>query len=76
MALFIRQDEDRTKLQQRLAAELREKAKQTSAYTDDPDGVTDSEYIKNTKQTSSLVWLWLLIGAIGLALVLWLTFTS
>lgn len=62
MALFIRQNEDRSKLQERLAAELREKAKQKAQIeTTYPDGVTDSAYLKDTESTSSLTWLWILI---------------
>lgn len=62
MALFIRQSEDRSKLQERLAAELRERAK-TRAEIDDklPDGVNDSEYLKGTKTTTSLAWVWILL---------------
>jgi hypothetical protein len=62
MALFVKQSEDRTELQQRLAAELREKAKQRAAREDDrPDGIEDSEFLRNTKRTTSLAWVWVLI---------------
>jgi len=62
MALFIQQNDDRSKLQARLTAELREKAK-TRAQLDDtlPDGIEDSEYLKDTKPTTSLAWVWLVI---------------
>jgi hypothetical protein len=58
MALYIRQQEKRTELQERLAAELQEKARAKAKEAELPDGVTDSHYIKNTKQTSSLGWVW------------------
>lgn len=63
MALFIRQSEDRSKLQERLAAELREKAKQTQQASDgkQPDGVRDSKYLEDTKETTSLAWVWVAI---------------
>ena len=60
MALFIRQSEDRSKLQERLAAELQEKAR-AKAQTEAPDGVTDSNYLKDTKETTSLAWVWIVI---------------
>ena len=70
MALFIRQNEDRSKLQERLAAELREKAKAKSQIdTVQHDGVQDSNYLKDTKQTTSLAWIWIVIVLFGLALL-------
>lgn len=60
MALFIRQSEDRSKLQERLAAELQEKAR-AKAEQKAPDGVTDSNYLKDTKETTSLAWVWVVI---------------
>lgn len=62
MALFIQQNDDRSKLQERLASELREKAKARSQI--DPthmDGVQDTNYLKDTKQTTSLAWVWIVI---------------
>ncbi len=61
MALFIRQTEDRSKLQEKLAAELQEKAKARALQSARPDGVDDSAYLKDTKQTTSLAWVWILI---------------
>jgi hypothetical protein len=73
MALFIRQNDNRSQLQERLAAELQERSKQKAQKADLPDGVTDSEYMKDTKQTTSLAWLWILITLAVIGLVLWLT---
>ncbi|OYW41799.1 hypothetical protein B7Z28_02135 [Candidatus Saccharibacteria bacterium 32-45-3] len=63
MALFIRQNEDRSKLQERLAAELSERAKKRSELenTTGDDLVENSQYLKNTKQTTGLAWAWVLI---------------
>lgn len=71
MALFIRQDENRSKLQERLAAELREKAK-ARAETEAPDGVSDSQYLKGTKQTTSLASVWIAIIIAAGAVILFL----
>lgn len=73
MALFIRQSDDRSKLQERLAAELQERAKQRAALNDRPDGVDDSQYMKGTKQTSRLAWVWVLIIMIAAVAFVWLT---
>lgn len=76
MALFIRQDEQRTKIQDRITAELQEKAKQRALDTELPDGVKDSSYIKNTQSTSSLAWVWIVIGIIAVVAIVWLTIIS
>jgi Flp pilus assembly protein TadB len=74
MALFMNQQNDRTELQKRIAAELADKAKKKSLETDNdrPDGVRDSAYLEQTKQTTSLAWVWLLIIAAIVALLVWL----
>jgi hypothetical protein len=70
MGQYLKQRDNRSELQQRLDAELRAKAaERKQADTERPDGVSDSEYIKHTKQTTGLDWAWLLI-AIGSVLVL------
>ncbi len=61
MALFVNQNHEKTELQQRLAAELQEKARKKALETDQPDGVTDSAYLKDTKSTTSLAWVWVVI---------------
>jgi hypothetical protein len=63
MALFIRQNEDRSKLQERLAAELQEKSKVRAAKANEADDVEDSQYLKDTKKTTNLAWVWLVIIA-------------
>lgn len=75
MALFIRQNEDRSKLQERLAAELNEKAKKRAENDAAlPDGVTDSQYLKDTKSTTSLAWVWVALLLIGIAVFMVLMF--
>ena len=62
MGLFVQQNSNRTKMQERLAAELNEKAKKKAELeAKSPDGVEDSRYIEDTKQTTSLAWVWVLI---------------
>jgi type VI protein secretion system component VasF len=76
MALFIRQDDERSELQQRIAAELQRKAKESSQLADRPDGVDDSQYIKGTKTTTSLAWIWVIIAVIAVVIIIWLTVLS
>ena len=72
MALFIRQNEDRSKLQERLAAELQERAKAKSVHQAGPDGVEDSEFIKDLQPTSSLAWVWIFLLIAGIGIAVWL----
>lgn len=72
MALFIRQDENRSKLQERLSSELQDRLKNQPDFTDSPDGVEDSQYIKNTKTSTGLLGVWLAIGAAAVVLIIWL----
>jgi hypothetical protein len=77
MALFIRQDDNRSKLQERLATELRAKAKlRAELDTTLPDGVEDSNYLKDTKQTTSLAWVWILVVIAALGAIVFLILTS
>lgn len=76
MALFIRQNDNRSQLQERLAAELQEKAKRKAEQADLPDGVSDSNFVKDTKQTTSLAWLWIIISIFMIGLVVWLVVQS
>ncbi len=73
MALFVNQENTRTKLQQRVAAELAEKAKKKgSAEGERPDGVDDSAYLKNTKTTTSLAGAWIVIIVAVVVIAIWL----
>ena len=78
MALFMNQQNERTELQKRIAAELADKAKKKSldSSPDRPDGVSDSAYLENTKSTTSLAWVLVLIIIAGIGVALWLVVTS
>lgn len=69
MGQYLNQRDNRTELQQRLDDELRAKAaKRINGDNDRPDGVDDSSYIEHTKQTTSLDWVWLIIGIVTLGI--------
>ncbi len=77
MALFIRQDENRSELQKRLATELQDRAREKAKLPDElPDGVEDSAYLKDTKNTTSLAWVWILIVVAMIAVLLRLIIVS
>ncbi len=62
MGLYMKQNEGRSELQQRLDAELRAKAAARKAEEEKPvDGVEDSRFIEGTKQTTPLAFAWLAI---------------
>ncbi len=69
---------ERTELQKRLAAELAEKAKKRAQTSDNdlPDGVTDSAFLKGTTRTTRLGWVWLLLGAAAVAVVIYAVIQS
>lgn len=75
MGLFVQQNSNRTKLQERLATELSEKAKKKAELADQkaPDGVNDSAYIENTKTTTSLAWVWVLIVLAAIVAAIYFT---
>jgi len=73
MGLYLQQKNERSELQQRIAAELNEKAKKkANVDTTKPDGVTDSAYLEKTKITTSLAWVWVLIAAAAIGILIWL----
>lgn len=76
MAVFLKQDDERTKLQQRLAAELQDKARKNGELNNLPDGVHDSAYLEETKQTTSLAFVWIIIAIVGVAVLVWLVIAS
>lgn len=62
MGLFVKQNSYRSELQEKIAAELREKTKSSSLREDAAlDGVEDITYLEGTKQTTTLAWAWIVI---------------
>ena len=78
MALFVNQENTRTKLQQQIAEDLAKKAKKKALEgdTERPDGVDDAAYLKDTKMTTSLAWIWVLLGLIFIGVIVWLVAIS
>lgn len=68
MGRYLNQTEQKSELQQRIAAELKAKAAarskqegEPSPYGKKPDGVDDAAFMKGTKSTTSLAGVWLAI---------------
>ena len=72
----MKQQDTRTPLQEKLAKELQEKARQRDAEKDMPDGVDDSRYIEGTKTTTSLAWAWIVIALATIGIVVWLVVST
>ncbi len=65
MGIIVNQEDNRTELQKRIAAELTDKDKKRKARQDElPDGVEDSAYIENTTGTSHYAWIWIVVIAV------------
>lgn len=70
MGLFVNQQDQRSELQERIAAELREKAKASSLQEKATmDGVDDIRYLEGMKQTTTLAWAWILITIMAGAVI-------
>ena len=76
MALYVKQSDTRSQLQEKLAQELQDKAREKAKEAELPDGVDDSAYIQGTKVTSSLAWAWILIFAAIIGIAIWLIVIS
>ena len=73
MALYMNRNDKRTDLQERVAAELRAKsAERAKVESQAPDGVSDSNFVKDYKTTTSLAWAWVTIFLVGAGIFIWL----
>lgn len=76
MGVLVTKDtEFNSKLNERISADLRARASKTAKSGDDPDGVEDSDYVKDLKKTGSHAWIWgvliILAGASLTMMILW-----
>lgn len=71
MSLFLRQDQERSQLQRRIATELQAKARQQATDAEQPDGVEDSAFVADTHRSSRRLGLWLTLAAIVIGGVIW-----
>ena len=64
--IVSKNNEENSKLNQRITADLRERAQKTT-LGEDPDLVEGSDYAKDLKKTGKYTWIW--IALIVLALI-------
>lgn len=77
MSLYLKQNERKTQLQERLSKELQEKAKRKALEDQElPDGVDDSAFVKNMQQTASLAWVWILASVILIGVIFWIIMSA
>lgn len=60
-----KETEKKSDLNDRIAADLRTRAKMEEM--DDPDNVEDADYVKDLKKTGKFTWVWFVL--VGLALI-------
>lgn len=75
MGLYVRQDETRTKLQEKIAADLRAKAAEKAKRDiEGPefDGEKDSSVLEDTHTGSSLLGVWLALVVIAVVVAVFL----
>ena len=72
MSLYLKQQDTRSDLQEKIATELQERAKKKAKEAERPDGVNDSRVLEGTKQTTSLAWAWVLIGIAIVVITVWI----
>ena len=70
MALFLNQQDKRSELQERIAADLRAKASQTE-LSDKPDfdGSKDIKFLDDFKQSKPVNWAWAVAIVIAIILI-------
>lgn len=70
MGLFIQQKDNRSQLQERLAAELRERAKMQASGAEPIDQTKNSNYLKDTEVATSRSWLWFVVAVVVIAAII------
>lgn len=68
MGILVEKNEERSKLQDRITADLRERAATTSKNNGgrDVDLVDDSAYIEDTKPSRGSAWFWTILVILAL----------
>ena len=66
MSIVTNKDEDKSRLSQRINADLRAKMAETSKTSDEPDLIEDSEYVKDMNKTGKFGWIWIVFIVLAL----------
>jgi len=65
MGLFLKQNEQRSQLQSKVAADLAERMNKRAVETGNT--TPQPAFLDNQRQTSPLAWVWILLGVIAIA---------
>ena len=70
MGIMVEGNEEQSKLQERISADLRERSRRNSR-DEDVDLVEDSEYLRGTPNTGRFSWFWfILVSLAAVALII------
>ncbi|MCR4753770.1 MAG: hypothetical protein K5837_05165 [Candidatus Saccharibacteria bacterium] len=70
MGIMVEGNEEQSKLQERISADLRERSRRNSR-DEDVDLVEDSEYLRGTQKTGRFSWFWfILVSLAAVALII------
>ena len=63
MGVIVSKTQDRTKLQKRITADLRNRSQtaHSGKTSKDPDFAEDSAYVKDLKNTGRFSWIWIVL---------------
>jgi len=64
--IVSKNNEDNNRLNQRITADLRERANRTASAGKDPDLVEDSDYARDLKKTGKYSWIWIVLIVLAL----------
>ena len=63
--IVSKNNEENSKLNERITADLRERANKTT-LGEDPDLVEDSDYAKDLKKTGRYSWIWIVLVVLAI----------
>ena len=66
MGVIVTKNDNESKLQQRINADLRNRV-QNERQGEDPDFVEGADYMKNLKKTSRFGWVWAILVILAMA---------
>jgi hypothetical protein len=72
MGIIVNKNDEQSRLHDRISADLRAKAMESSLQADDPDLVEDSVYTKDLKATNKYTWIIIVLIALAVAAVVML----
>ena len=71
MAIMMNREDDKNEeLTRRINSDLRARTQATKDVNEDVDFTESSEYVKDFKKTGSFAWLWIVVGAVILLVLI------